>query len=302
MMLTTMSSSSASNWTSKRKKGTAEDPINLDLDLNHDYDYDYSSPKRIKTCVPNPPFPTPTTTSSSSFFSSSNTSPVLYCISDSNSNSESESDPDLEDANLEYDSSHLDLNGLMHHLDRISRTKHMAILGNALQLKREQMVDFESVGESYQESYDAKTLEYQDKRIEYNELKTRGAPKQTLEVKRADLRLLKAEIEQDDEDIGNVQEAQRFYKQWVAALSDLRDTWSQLWDVYESMTNPGSSSAPAKASSLWGGGYGFQLQKALEEARVRAATAETEVAFFLTCLRASNDREVRAAPIHGVSR
>ena len=300
MMLTTMSPSSASDLTSKRKKGTAEDPIDLDLDLDFDYDYDldydydYSSPKRIKTCASNPPSttptPTPTPTSSSSFRSSSNTSPVLYCLSDFDSNSESESDADLEDANLEYEGGHLDLNGLMHHLDKISRTKHMAILGNALQLKREQMEDFKSVGESHQESYDAKVFEYQDKRIAYDELKTRGARKQTLEAKRADLRLLEAEVEQEDEEVRNVQEAHRFYKQWVAALSDVRDTWSQLWDVYESMTNPGSSSTPAKASSLWGGGYGFQLQKSLEEARVRAATAETEVAFHITCLRASNDR------------
>lgn len=210
----------------------------------------------------------------------------------SESESESHSDLVMEEANLEYDGSHLDLNGLMRNLDRISRTMHMTILSDVLQLKREQMEGFESVCESYQESYDAKVLEYEDKRIAYDELKARGTQKHTLEAKRADLHLLEAEIEQEDEDVQYVQEAHRLYKQWVDAWSDLRDIWTQLWDVHEIMTNPGPSSNPAEASSLWSSGYGFQLQTALEEARARTAAAETEVAFYLSCLRASNDREV----------
>ncbi|KEF51260.1 uncharacterized protein A1O9_12610 [Exophiala aquamarina CBS 119918] len=294
-----MSSSAASSLSSKRKKGTAEDAIDLDSDLSSDrgssLDPDYSLSKRIKTCASSssPPSRNKITPSSSS------SKHPCYDISHSESSSGSESgssdgdtsgdmDPDFA-ARGHHD---LDLNHMLRQLDRSSRTKHMVVLAADLQAIRDQLKNFEAVAESYQESYDEQQSEYRRKLHAYNALKGRGsAPKTTLDARRAEVRILADEVEQQDREVSCMWRAQTHYKEWVTGLSDVRDTFTQLWDVYESITKPGPSSAPVQARSLWGHGYGFQLHVAMQEARAKVIKAEAEVQACLAYLRELNESE-----------
>lgn len=196
----------------------------------------------------------------------------------------------------DYAGKYFDLDHMMRRLDRSSRTKHMDVLANDLQTIRTQLAEFESMVETYEESYDDNTAEFQSKLRRYNALKSQGfAPKHTLDAKRAELHFLEEELEEENQEVGCVRQAQRYFKQWVAGLSDVRDTFTQLWDVYDSMTKPGPSSAPVQARELWDHGYGVQLHGALQEACAKVVRAEAEVKACLAYLRESNESETEGS-------
>lgn len=84
-----------------------------------------------------------------------------------------------------------------------------------------------------------------------------------------------------------MREAHRFSKELFPAMSDLKDIWTQVWDVYDSINNPGSSSTAAKAVSLWRDhGQGKQLQAASKATHLRVAQAEITIERTLEYLRA----------------
>lgn len=287
--------SATNTVSSKRKKGGVDNPVDLDLDYASDVDFGssgmFSSKKRLKTTRASD-VTIPTLPSTPSFASSSSSSAmsVSSCFPAFGSDSYSDSDADL-DLSVKDDTTrrdNADLNRLLRMLDKMSRANHTNALGEALRTKRDLLENFEGLCKDYERFYKAKIDEYDTKLQAYNDLKAKGdVAHGVLRAKRADLRLVRVCLELEEKNVGYVREAHRFSKELFPAMSDLKDIWTQVWDVYDSINNPGSSSTAAKAVSLWRDhGQGKQLQAASKATHLRVAQAEITIERTLEYLRA----------------
>lgn len=276
----------------KRKKGGADNPIDLDLEYASDIDFGssgiFSSKKRLKTSWVSD-MTTPTLRSTPSFapLSSSSALSVPSCFPTFGSDSDSDADIDLSVKDDTPRRDNADLNRLLRMLDKISRVKHTNAQGQALQTKRDLLENLEELCKDHEKSYKAKIDEYETKLQAYNDIKARGNPSHgILRAKRADLRMVRVCLELEEENVGYVHEAHRFSKELVSAMSILKDIWTQVWDVYDSINDPGSSSSAAKAVTLWRDhGQGKQLQAASKATHLRRAQAEFTIERTLEYLK-----------------
>jgi len=185
---------------------------------------------------------------------------------------------------------YIDLNDMLHSLDRMSRPEHMAGLAHELQKIRNQVAELGPVGDIHQASFDKNVAEFASKVDNYHDLKAQElTPRETLAAHRAELLFLERELEGEERELRYIRRAEEYYKRWVMSLSDVRDTYTQIWDVYDSMTKPGPSSAPVRVKELWDIGYGVQLHTALKEARAKVVEANAEVNNCLGHLREDSD-------------
>jgi hypothetical protein len=60
---------------------------------------------------------------------------------------------------------------------------------------------------------------------------------------------------------------------WITALDDLRSFWTQVWDIYEEFTSPGTSGQAGTAMVLW-----VEVQRAHLEGTLREVENKVKMA------------------------
>ncbi|KAK5045005.1 hypothetical protein LTR84_010153 [Exophiala bonariae] len=292
---------------SKRKSGDADNPVYLDdsdLDSGCDSSLVGTLPttKRLKAEPSTATLLTPPPSAESSSRrgarrESDPPAPLGFPDIAYESDSESDTDSDITVAYVveAMTNAHgeVDLNRLVKVLDGMSRNTHMEELREELQRKRNQLEEFKEYVEECEEEYVEAGVNHDHHLQVYESLKALGnASRYVLRAARNNLRIARLELEQERADFECVCEGQRAHFDLVAAASELKDIFTQLWDMYETVNTPGTSTAVADLGSLFTEcAYGFQLRVAITAARDKAALAGVVLAGALEYLRLDIDQD-----------
>lgn len=284
-----LSTAVASGVSSKRKLGSADNPIDVD-DLDYDSGRGFSSPgssttnKRVKAQASTGTMLTPPASAESSSRrdkreESDSQAPLgRRDISDDfDGHSNPDSNMMIPDAIDAITNAHgeVDLNRVINSLNGMSRDAHMKELREDLQTKRDQLAEFKEYAEEREAGYIEAALTYDHQVRLYQDLKASGASRMTLKAERNNLRIVKLTLEQERDDFECVGEGYRAHLDLVAASLELKDIWTQLWDMYEAINKPGTSSSAAGIGSLFTEcAYGYQLQVTITAARDKATIAK----------------------------